>query len=486
LSHKERISKIILRAEGNPSIGLGHIYRLFSLGQMVEGKYSATFVSHSDVSHILSGSTIEQYQMPTDLSLQEEPNWLKSNFSSDEYIVVVDGYDFSDEYFKQLKTAGYKTVYLDDFIRNVEVDIIVNLALGIDPSSYSTNPNQRVLTGTKFALLRPEFSRPIKEVKKDSCLIAFGATDIAQLGAKAVQACLNVDQFEEIHVITGHAHSQELTELAEVNKSVKLHYNLSASDLVDIMDGCNIAFCSPSGIAYELCSRRVPFFVGYYADNQVLFHDGLVKGLLGLHMGDITQHTVSHFEEELENHDRYHTADQISAQEKHFDHKSADRWVQILDSLVSGLTIRPCDMNDVDAVFEMANDPIVRNSSYHSEKITYDVHVNWFKSKLDNPDSFLYSLEMGKEMAGFVRFDIDGEHAVIGLIVMEAFRGQRLASPMLVIACEKFHESHRLPILAYIKKSNMVSSKSFKRANFEFVRDEIIEDHPSAVFTLLP
>ena len=49
-----------------------------------------------------------------------------------------------------------------------------------------------------------------------------------------------------------------------------------------------------------------------------------------------------------------------------------------------GLIIKEATFEDVDFVFELANDPVVRSNSYNSNPIVFENHVKWFEAQLAN------------------------------------------------------------------------------------------------------
>ena len=46
--------------------------------------------------------------------------------------------------------------------------------------------------------------------------------------------------------------------------------------------------------------------------------------------------------------------------------------------------LRTVKKEDVDILYEWANDPITRKNSFSEERIEYITHVNWFNSCMDN------------------------------------------------------------------------------------------------------
>ena len=140
------------------------------------------------------------------------------------------------------------------------------------------------------------------------------------------------------------------------------------------------------------------------------------------------------------------------------------------------LTLRFATIRDIDTYFEWANDEEVRKNSFHSDAISYENHVAWFKNKLLNPDSFLYFFTCNQQVVGQVRIEVLKSETIIGISVDKNFRGKSLSTPMLQLAASVFFEYHpQKQITAYIKQENISSYKSFKNAGFE-EKEMVIEN----------
>ena len=138
---------------------------------------------------------------------------------------------------------------------------------------------------------------------------------------------------------------------------------------------------------------------------------------------------------------------------------------------------------DLLLVFNWANEPEVRNNSYNPKFITLEEHTNWFNQKIQEENSLFYIAEIENEPAGMVRFEIGEENAIISIIIDKNFRGKRLASVFLTDCCNFYFEKFSKPILASIKSDNLPSIHAFRNANFSFLREEIISNIKSQIFT---
>lgn len=146
------------------------------------------------------------------------------------------------------------------------------------------------------------------------------------------------------------------------------------------------------------------------------------------------------------------------------------------------IKIRKLKKSDEKLIFDWANDPVTRKNSYQDEPITYETHKNWFQNKIKNKEAYYYICEINKTPAGLVRFDKNEKEVVIGITIDEKFRGKKLALTFLRKACGVYLNENTGKIVAYIKRDNIASIKSFEKAGFKFFEELEINKVPSYKF----
>lgn len=138
-------------------------------------------------------------------------------------------------------------------------------------------------------------------------------------------------------------------------------------------------------------------------------------------------------------------------------------------------------------VWEWANDPAIRQSSFSSEPIPWETHQAWFDSMLtDSNCLFLIIIENGQPV-GQVRFKIKDLQAIISVSLDQAKRGMGLGSKVIGMASRYLVQSNHSGVVhAYIKPENLASVRSFIKAGFVFFQETEINDHLALdyVFTL--
>lgn len=149
------------------------------------------------------------------------------------------------------------------------------------------------------------------------------------------------------------------------------------------------------------------------------------------------------------------------------------------------ITIRDVIKSDVNLLYEWANDKLVREQSFQGSEIKFNEHIKWFKNKISDKNSILYILEDQKKPFCLIRFDITKKATTIGILIDKKYRGKGLAVKALVLGCERyFNNNNNKDILAYIKKKNFSSVKSFERAGFTFSKETEINGIPSFLYKL--
>lgn len=140
------------------------------------------------------------------------------------------------------------------------------------------------------------------------------------------------------------------------------------------------------------------------------------------------------------------------------------------------LKFRKANINDVDLYFSWANDQEVRNNSYRSETISFESHVKWFEKKLSSPQTLLLVFEDHfNQPVGQVRIENIKDYSIIGISIDKNHRGKGYAVEILKQSAAYYFSLYpKNYIIAYIKKDNFVSYKSFISAGYEFI-DEVIE-----------
>ncbi|MFY0603981.1 MAG: UDP-2,4-diacetamido-2,4,6-trideoxy-beta-L-altropyranose hydrolase [Flavobacteriaceae bacterium] len=266
---------ILFRADGNSISGLGHIYRLFSLVEIVKEKYDFIFITRESTPQSVFSNITQPYLIPDSVLICEEPKWLSENFDPQKHIIIADGYQFKSIYQKNIKEFGYGLVYIDDLEQYfMYADLVINHSSSSEASNFKTESYTKFALGTKYSLLRPSFLKEAQSKREidqiDTVFVCFGGADEFDFSYQVVKNLLKINYIKEINLVIGAAYKHDrVFDLKKAFSSkLKIHENLSEKHLLKVMKSCNFAISPTSTILYELTCVKMPIISGYFVDNQ--------------------------------------------------------------------------------------------------------------------------------------------------------------------------------------------------------------------------
>ena len=273
--------KLIIRADGSTQIGIGHIVRTIALAQMLSDDFEIHFFS-IQIPYILRLQIIELgFNL---VILESESEFL---FRIDQYsIIVIDGYQFDEEYQKKIKNLGNKLVIIDDLCEGQYIcDLIINHSPSARKENYFSQSFTKFALGLKYSLLRPAFIEIINKskIKKEklSLLIAFGGSDVQNITLKTLKILsVNTYHFQNIRVVLGpsYPYLDDLYDfMKDSNFQIELFYSLNEISMKELLEKSEFALVPSSGILFESLACKCKAISGYYVDNQKKVYEGFLR-----------------------------------------------------------------------------------------------------------------------------------------------------------------------------------------------------------------
>lgn len=134
---------------------------------------------------------------------------------------------------------------------------------------------------------------------------------------------------------------------------------------------------------------------------------------------------------------------------------------------ISNCYIRKVTPEDVDVLFQWANDPVTRNNAFHTEQIPYENHLKWFEKTLNSPDRIQLLFICDEVPVGQFRVDIEDRMGEIDYSIAPEFRGRGYGSVMCEKAMEYIKSTGRVDrLVAQVKTENTASKKCFIKSGF--------------------
>ena len=296
--------KIVIRADGNSNIGLGHIYRGIALAEMLKDEFTIEFIIRFDTTILpIQNVKFNYVFIPESITLLQEPAWFKKNYTTDT-IIILDGYDFTESYQKQIKEFNFKLVYIDDLAKgNQKADLVINHSPGIKESDYKKEDYTDLALGLNYALLRKpfiEFGRNEVKIRKEikNVFVSFGGADINDFSFSTVNEINKLEFLDEINVVIGAAYKHDAIFKLR-NSKIKIHKNITSTEVFMIMKDADLAIVPASTISIELASLGVPMILGYSIYNQKGIYSGFIKNGAAFAIGDFREYKFEKLKKDI-------------------------------------------------------------------------------------------------------------------------------------------------------------------------------------------
>lgn len=470
------IGSLTIRADCSPAIGTGHVMRMIALGQAWKDLGGTVqFVGETAVlNDRLTAEGFTVIPLPAVHPDKTDLDTLLAHTETNDWIAI-DGYHFDTDYQKTVRQAGRRTLVMDDICDRGEyhADILLNQNGDAEEYTYKTNPEAKLLLGTKYVLLRKEFlahstdNRPIP-AKANNILLTLGGSDPSNISARLLDAltCLGDDRLH-VRIIAGAAnpHFAELQEKSrELPGSCELLNNVS--DMPSLMKWAHLAVSGAGSTCWELCFLKVPLVAIVIADNQ----QGIGRTLKSQGVAPVldTDTTVEDIATMLK--DLIHNDSQreimLAKGRQLVDGQGAARIANTL--YCTDIRLRPALEKDCTTLQDWRNDPAVRTRSFSSDIIGLDEHTRWFSNKLSSDNCLLFIAEDGTGLpVGQIRFDRNGNEALVSISVIPSVYGKGIGTVMTKQGCSALASQWPgIKVLAQVKPDNPASAAMFQKAGF--------------------
>lgn len=292
--------RLLFFAEGNNTIGRGHISRCLAIANMIDDIVDVHFVCKSENENFVKKHVDPRKILPIERYEDFE------TIISDKDLVWIDNYDLDSQHKKQISVLAAKVIETNDIpYDNKYVDIIINHTPGISKSNFSTKSNSKYYLGLDYALLRPKFLQNAREdneeVIGDGIFICFGGADTYDLGLHYVNELRNSNFSSHIYWVTN---KSEIT--LEGSEKLTILQGLSEEEMILYMKKAKVLLIPSSVLSFEAIALRKPIFTTNFVSNQDLIFQGLINlnlasGIKGIHTKEDVQKSIPTLKDFYEN-----------------------------------------------------------------------------------------------------------------------------------------------------------------------------------------
>lgn len=133
------------------------------------------------------------------------------------------------------------------------------------------------------------------------------------------------------------------------------------------------------------------------------------------------------------------------------------------------INIRAAEKSDCEDIYSWRSDTVSRAMFFNSNLCSYEDHLHWFNSSLNNSDRKLYVGESGSKKIGVCRLDRNTKTGVVevSININPNFRGNGYGRRLLAASIADYQNVSTIELLAKIKSENLASLKIFKSLGFQ-------------------
>lgn len=468
-------AEMFIRADGNSSIGFGHLMRALAFANHAKSisKVSLVIRNPDQIAHEACLHYDIQLLDISHISPEDEAFYL-GKLAGQGKVVFLDGYSFDALYQQQVKQSGCFLVCMDDHHdRMFLADCVINVAELEDPAKVLRKISSRLVYGLKYALIRPEFSINSQVTAKlNQVFVCFGGgAETLPLIEKTLHALsLSNLVFDKIVVVLNEKLIPQVNELHAIKFAelpLELLSNLSSSNIAILISNSRIGICSSSTVSLECRALGLPIISGYFVANQKGIYNSLISNheipLLG-NLQEISAELLANSIVNLWNNCQDYAKsvlhpDQIKKQYQ----RLIQSWLVEME-----FSIRMAAADDVELYLDWANQPDVRLNAVNSDPIIPENHRKWFASRIQSDTTKLFVGAWNGKPVGQIRFDLHNDAWEIDYSVDANFRNMGIGELLIRKGMQElFNEiGENLLVVGLVKFNNLPSAEVFKKMHF--------------------
>jgi len=484
-------NQLVIRADANVQIGIGHVMRCLALAQAWQDSGgSVAFATAYGLPESLRQRLISE-GMKVQHLVEEAGSVADANATIalaqklGASHLVIDGYHFGVDYQQRLKNAELRLLFIDDngHAEHYYADWVLNQNLHASETMYaSREPYTQLLLGTHYALLRREYwkwrgwQREIPS-EANKVLVTMGGSDPDNVTLKVIEALLQV-QIEGLDAIVvvgdGNPHFAQLQTVVGARQH-NIRLETKVRDMPALIAWADLAVSAAGTTCWELAFMGLPNIILPLADNQYPTAEALNGMQVALNLCGVTEVTAEKLAKEIETLSvTTQKRCEMSQRGRNLvDGEGADRTEMWFSN--SQIRLREAHEVDCDRLWNWANDSSVRASAFSSEPISWQTHRTWFASKLNDPNVVIFiALDQHNVPIGQVRFDMFGDgEAEIDVSIDRLRRRSGYGTILIDRVIRRIFATKSLRVVhAFIKPENEGSIRTFEKAQFEKMGSE--------------
>ncbi|AHA31506.1 UDP-2,4-diacetamido-2,4,6-trideoxy-beta-L-altropyranose hydrolase [Exiguobacterium sp. MH3] len=305
---------IQFRVDASLKIGTGHVARCLTLAEeLTKNGIECSFICKKSIGDLIEFIQSKGFKVfiINNLEIEKNKNKNVSNANIDAMRtidiikkqtktvdwIIVDHYMIDFEWEKIVRPHTGKILVIDDLAdRKHECDLLIDSTYSKNTKRYDSlvDENVKLLCGTEYAILKPEFIKYRKKYltisKPIKIHVFFGGNDINNYTCKFSELILkNIDEVVlKVVTASGYTYSQELDYIKSIyGEKIEIEHNVS--DMAKYMSECDVAIGSPGITTWERACIGLPSAYLYTNINQKKILENLSSDHFCFYIGDASK-----------------------------------------------------------------------------------------------------------------------------------------------------------------------------------------------------
>lgn len=444
--------RVVFRVDASIEIGTGHVMRCLSLAEVFnENGFKVEFICRLYEGNLINmirskGFNVHELELFSkydgDFKLADSCNSeVLQKIDSDECIkilklnkanwLVIDHYDLDKYWHSRLKSYSEKLIVIDDLSdREYNCDLLLDQTFGRKKEDYIKliPKNCKLLLGSKYALLRPEFVKWRRhslesriKPKFRQLLINMGGIDNNNVTGEIIEklrSCLLPKDINIVIIMGKNAPHLESVQTLSNTLPYKTEVKIDVKNMAEIMVNSDISIGAAGSTSWERCCLGLPTIQYVIAKNQIF----LAKKLVDYNaVKSVTN--VSQIKLLLENYEEWIEAtgsisskicDGMGAYKvfnRMLDHKlKFDDFGEV--KLCNYINL---DMNDKSKVLNMRNHIKIRKWMYNQKIISKIDHFKFIEALENEMDRRYFLIKQNGHTIGSINFSEISQSSSVNL-----------------------------------------------------------------------
>jgi UDP-2,4-diacetamido-2,4,6-trideoxy-beta-L-altropyranose hydrolase len=440
---------LVVRADGGPSIGAGHVMRTLALASLFrDGGWAVGFAATEET--FVSVAALNDWPLDRLVltpDADKEADALRSRWPGGADILVVDHYERGAALEKACRGWARRIVVIDDMAdRRHDADILVDAANAREAYRGLVPDSCEMLTGPDYAIVNRSFRKMRAGALArrggagvESVLVSFGQVDALNATQHAVAALAATGFAGDVDIVLGRAAPHLEAVRAAAGPRTWIH--VDTDDMPALMTKADLAIGAGGVTALERCCLGLPSVLVTVADNQRGIVAMLKKAGGAADAGQVDAKLETRLAERLSAlfDDGSRRAAMAQAGAKLIDGLGGERiMLAAIGSVAvqdgSAVRLRPAAAADEAWLLQLQSQPDVRRFSNNPSPPAPDEHREWLARTLGDPSRLLLIAEMDGASVGMLRLDRQDRAERVNIAVDSRYHRRGIGAAILALA----------------------------------------------------